>query len=128
MSVRTSMLLLLFLALAIAGADRLWGPLGTRITDRRDEGQRLRVVAVAPLFADSAALLDFLDNVKSAYDNKQILEVDVVLGRKGADLRTMDLTPPAQWQRRVLVSYRRAGDTMRVVLAARVRGAPSRGG
>lgn len=114
------MVLLMMAALAW-GVDTFAGPLGTRITDRRDEGDRLRLVAVASQFADATGLLDFVDAVKETYHDKQVLELDIVSGKQGADLYTMDAAPPEQWTKRVLLSYRRNGKAVHMVLATRLR-------
>lgn len=104
------------------GVDGWFGPLSNRITDQAQSEKGTRIVAVAGLFPDSYNLMDFLDTLKVAYEEEETLQVDIVRGRLGADLATMDATPPDEWAKRVLISYRRDGDTEQTVLSRTVPG------
>lgn len=112
-------------ALAGWGVDLVVGPFGTRIVDREVKGNQVRIVATATVFPDTSALLDFLDTLKDMNAKVQVLQVDIVKGRQGATLSAMD-HDPQKWAERVLVSYRRTGDSETTIVSGNVPGALSR--
>lgn len=119
---------LLVAALFLLGwlADTWLGPFGSRVTDREETDEQVRLVAVATRFPDMDSLLDFLDGLKTAEEEKRSVAIDIVRGRRGANLQAMEATSPEVWNQRLLLRYRRQGTADEMRVSPTVPGLPSR--